>query len=340
MAEENKTPEPNFVHSEGDIPSDVLETMNNIISDPKYGDSVEVTDDDTDTTDTVDDTVDDDSDAIAEDTTDVVDTTEDATDDDYEAIDPRLVDAARRFGWSDEKIIRVAEDDETILEDLANLVERQIEQNSIQQQSTQEKVDESTDVPALEKFELNDEEFSKLKDTFGDENAKLIKGLSERMNTAIDRLNEVQGDVSSTKRADQDRAAQSRMEHANKAFDKMSETFPVLSKTNELPKLQNGNYDTNNPAFKARAELFTVAEQFTTLGLSFEKAMDEAFNWFAGKRGSKHVEDKVVKELNARKKQFTARPTHKKTEKKFSSKEEKAEHVMDEIYNKLGIEPD
>jgi hypothetical protein len=335
--------EPKMAKDAGDIPDDVLQTMNDIINDSKYDDSVEIDNETTDKEDTevVDDAeVVDDTEPVAEDadTTPADDGTSDA--DEFEEIDARLVNAARRFGWSDEKIIRVAEDDETILEDLANLLDRTLEQDRQKKQDTDKLQGEPDTVPALDKFELSDEELVKLKDSVGDEGAGLIKGLADRLNIAVDRLNEVQGDVSSNKKAEQDRLAQNRLERANTIFDEMSESFPVFSKSDKLPIMADGTYDRNSLAFKARAEVFAVAEQFSKMGLSFDKAMDEAMTWFAGKQGSKHVENKVVKQLNARKKQFTARPTHKKTEKQFSSKEDEAEHTMSEIFEKLGIKPD
>jgi hypothetical protein len=336
MSEENKDMELTQVTNANEIPEDVSKAMDDVINDINYKDSIEVTD-----SLKVEDAQVDATDDVVEDVADAEPTEVDATDDNkdgFEEIDSRLVSAARRFGWSDDKIIKVAEEDETILEDLASLVEYTLEKNKLQEPQKEVPEDKSEKVEALDKFELSSEELDKLKDSLGEDGTNLVTNLSQRLNTAIDRLNEIHGDVGSVKRAELNREESAKLELANTAFDKASETFPILGKISELPRLPDGQYDRSNPAFQARAELFAVAEQFTKLGKSYNQALDEAINWFAGKTGSKQVEDKVVKSLNARKKQFTAKPTHKKTERQFGSKNEEVENTMSEIFDNLGIE--
>jgi len=256
----------------------------------------------------------------------------------YEEIDPRLVAAAKRFGWSDEKIIRVAEEDETILEDLANLLDMVTATSSGQQgQKSEEKSAESSDdVKGVEELKLSDEELRKLKREYGEAPAKVIAALTEKLNSTIKELNEVKQNVHGVTKAEQEREIMTRLEAANRAFDDAAEVFPILGKTSEL-LTTDGKYDMSHPSIKARDEIFNVALSFERMGYSFEQAMDEALNWYAGKEGTKQIEEQVVKKLNARKKQFTARPTRKHTERKFASEDERIYHTMGEFYEKFGI---
>ncbi|KKL16692.1 hypothetical protein LCGC14_2493010, partial [marine sediment metagenome] len=125
---------------------------------------------------------------------------------------------------------------------------------------------------------------------------------------------------------------------ANDMFDKLdSEKF---GKTQDIKIDANGFFDRKDQKVKVRKEVLGVAEIFADRGMSWETAMQEALAWSKGKSSDKKARAGLVKDLNSRKKKFTARPTHKHTKKTFATKDEEAESTMSEIYEKAGIQPD
>lgn len=328
--------------NDSDLPEGLSKKLDNIINDDKYDDSTEI--------DLIGDKQEDVED-VAEVSDDVK--LEDKVDDGgekvepepagvegYDEIDSRLIAAARRFGWSDEKIVRVAEDDETILQDLANLVDTVVSQQGLTKtpvKLTREAEDISDDDSGLKGFELNSEELKRLEDEHGKDVTNLIGFLSTKLNDTINELNTMKSNVDGVRQTDVDRETKNKLDLANTAFDSAAEVFPILGETNKLNMLSDGSYDREHPSFKARDELFTVAQSFEQMGLPFDKAIGEALNWYAGKSGVKRVEDKMVKELNLRKKKFTNRPSRKKTEQTFASEDERIENQMSEVYNNLGL---
>jgi len=341
---EQNNMQPNLAESEADLPQGLSEEMDKILS-KSYSDSAEIefdTDENEKDTGTGPDaeteSKSDASDADADESEEL----ESAGDEDvYEEIDPRLVAAAKRLGWSDEKIVRVAEEDETILQDLADIMDMVLASSGLkggekasQESATEE--EETDEVKGVETLQLSDEELQKLKDEYGEAPAKIIASLTEKLNNAIQELNDVKRNVHGVTKAERDREMITRLEIANRAFDDAAEVFPILGKTSELPVVGD-KYDASHPAIKARNEIFNVAMAFEQMGYPFDKAMDEALNWYAGKEGTKEIQEKVVKELNARKKQFTARPTRKHTVRKYNSEDERIAATMDEIYQQIGI---
>ena len=94
---------------------------------------------------------------------------------DYEEIDPRLVAAARARGWSDEKIVSVAEEDESILEALVDTMETVRRERPVSRKAPVAKTKE-----AIEKVKLDAEALKDWKEHYGDDVVdKVISPLAE-----------------------------------------------------------------------------------------------------------------------------------------------------------------
>jgi len=264
-------------------------------------------------------------------------------DEDEEDIDQRLVNAGRRRGYSDEKIIKLAEENPGVLEDIADLYD------NIDNTSGSRRTEVSTSEPPpkkvvdeLKKLELkslDEEALAKLSSEFGaDVVEKVIRPLSDNVKTVSDALDKIQGSMAEQTTAQQEDVLGRKSMLVNQICDDASETFKVFGTFSKLPKDADGNIDVTSQPFRARMELFETALAFESTGIRFETALEEAFNWFKGKYGEAETARKLVHKLNKNRKRMSPRPTKKHTVKKYDSKEAKAEGEMEKIYNDLGIE--
>ncbi len=248
-----------------------------------------------------------------------------------EEIDPRLVSAARRRGWSDEKIISMAETNPDVLQDLASLMEEKISRKEVEVQ-----VEEKAE-GAVPKVELGEDALKEMSDTYGEEVVrKVIQPLAESLNTTIEALNDVRDNVSGIQQKSNVQTEVANIHIADELFDAVDSK--VLGKTKDLPIGSDGLYDSRNREFQARAEVYKTARMFQQTGMPFKEAVQEALHHFKGKQGDDTLRAKIVEDINVRKTKFTARPTRKHTQKTYATKEAKAEDVMDEVYSKVGIE--
>jgi len=325
---------PEMARSENDIPAEVLEKMNDVIGDIEEtpGDEEKEQED-----------IDKDSEKeeseeqeeLEEKEQDVEgrEKSEGGDAEDSEEIDSRLVAAARDLGWSDDEIVQTAETNIKILEDLADLMDMVDVGKS---QPIQTPVVEKEKQDEIGKIELNKEELTKLKEDFGEGATSVIKNLAGKLNTAIDTVNTLKGSVDNLSGADAQQQELINMQIANEVFDEASKEFPTLSTTDKLPRTPDGNFISTNRAFRQRSKIFDVAHAFASSGMNFKEAMREAMKWYKGENVKEVVEDKVVKDLNKRKRKFSPKPTRKHSKRTFKDKDSEAEHFMGELYDKLG----
>lgn len=265
--------------------------------------------------------------------------------DEYEDVEPRLVAAGRRRGWSDEKIIKLAEDDPDVLESVADLYDTIDRSNFAKTQVTkpsQEQVQVQDEIAKLQFTALDDNVIKQLREKHGNEAVdaalEIIKPLSENLKTVGETVNKISGTMTQQQRNAHESVLQAKCEHINQTCDTVSKDYPVFGVFRNLPKDAYGNVDVNSKPFKARSELFDIALAFESRGMDFEKAVSNALDWYKGKYGENKIKQEVVRKLNDRKKKFTARPTKKHTKKQYASNEDLAEGTMSDIYNNVGIE--
>jgi len=259
--------------------------------------------------------------------------------DEYEPIDPRLVAAGRARGWSDEKIIKVAEEDESILETLAEAMDVVKKAGGVvtsEVKPAPKTEDEKKSEDSLKKVVLDDEALSDLREQFGDKAVDAaILPLTEKLNSAIDAVNALRGDVAGQKKVSAQVSFNRKIASANRVFDEASETFPTLGKTKDLPKSADGKIDATSAAFVERSKIFDIASGFESLGMPFDVAMKNAMQWYAG-GDNKSLQRKIVKDLNERKKKFSPRPLSKKTQKTYKSREAEGVALITDVMEKGG----
>ncbi len=73
-------------------------------------------------------------------------------------------------------------------------------------------------------------------------------------------------------------------------------------------------------------------------GGTFEQAMTEAVQHYAGGQGVQVAARQVVKDLEKQKTRFTPKPTRRKTTKVFKNENAKIAYIMQEARRKAGIE--
>ena len=103
-------------------------------------------------------------------------------------------------------------------------------------------------------------------------------------------------------------------------LDKRTEQYPELGNSKSLTEA----------GYAVRAQIYDVAEniqigsQAKGWPVSLEIALEQAFSIYEGKNVKETIRTKLVDEADKRKKQFTSRPSRRRTEQKFSSARQKA----------------
>jgi len=249
-------------------------------------------------------------------------------DEETEPIPQEQVNIARRLGWSDDKIVEVAENNPEILEDMVTLAGRQTQQPQVEQKvvpvATQKQ-----EVKGIDKVNLDEEALGKMKEAYGDEVVNsVVAPLVAGLNTTIDQLNTLRSQVDGVEQTNAANQAKKNFEEANAVFDDLTETFEVFGKTDELPRTADGSYDVNSPAVQVRGQLYEVAQAFHASGKTWSDSLKEAVRWYKGDHAEKALERKLIKDLNSRKKKFSPRPTNKKTVRAFRSREEEGVELV------------
>lgn len=239
-----------------------------------------------------------------------------------EDIDSAFTEAARKAGWSDDQIVKVA----------AGLTNEQLRQaipsiSSAEPEEIKEEEKEELSVP--------DDIDDKLKPFV----QQITEALDAKYQEEINSLKESLGQV------EQDKFIKEHVNRANSAdsfFDKVSEDFPVFGKTEELMRFPDGTPNAGQvvpvgQAFEARNEVWKTACMFENTGMPFKEALTEAFNWFKGRGMEKEIHKQVVKDLKRNEQRLSPRRSSKETAKKYGSASEEAADVVLQAARAAGV---
>jgi hypothetical protein len=120
------------------------------------------------------------------------------------------------------------------------------------------------------------------------------------------------------------RSAERALTTANDAFDKASKEFPVFGETKELPVFpagpMKGRVVPAGPAYKARAEVFEVANALVKAGRSLDDAMTDAIAWYRGRHGQQQVQRNLIKSLQDKEQKLSGMRTGKEIKRTFADK--------------------
>ena len=253
------------------------------------------------------------------------------TDSEYEQVelDPRLEAAGKAMGWDSDKIALVAETDMTILEDIATRLEA----------SDTHRQDDK-DETANEQAGLVDKEaLAKLEEKLGEGGKEVLAALMKNVEAKFAaKFGEVEEFQASEKKRREMQEMAGRATIADDVFDKHAEQFKELGISKDLPRNDKGEL-VNSPQLKLRDKIYQVAQMFhQTQGGSFENAMNEAVQHYAGGQATNVAARQVVKDLKKQKKRFTPRPTGRKTVRVFKNTDAKASHIVQRAMRKAGID--
>jgi len=259
--------------------------------------------------------------------------TEEVDSDKYEEIDPQLVDAGRRFGLSDDEIVKYSENDPLYLRKIMDYLN---EDESVETKPVDGAEKGVKDDPKalkiddlVESLSEDEEEQDKFK--------KILSPFVDKMNALSNEINQVQGNLKQSGEESKEARLTSIVNTANDFFDKHSEDFPELEKTEDLPIGQNGTYLKSYPAVKKRSEIWDVAAGFAKSGMSFSVALDNALKWYVGKNAGTAAETKLIKKLAKRQEKLTPKKQTKATVKKFANEDDRKADVVKTAKKKAGI---
>ena len=245
---------------------------------------------------------------------------QDASEEVYEEIDQRLVDAGRKFGWSDERIEAVASVDIGVLEEIAAAIENESKETKAE----------------ADKVEIDQATIDKLSVDYPEIVDSVLKPLTKELGTLKEQLRTINDKFSVQDQIQEKQRIAEKFYSANRLFDEQVKTFPELGQFKELPKLQNGKINPNSPQFKARAKIYETAEIWEAAGHDWGKAIEQAFVWYGGLSGESKIEQKLINDINENKKLHIARPSHKKVDRKNLTPDEAANMIVQNAMEKAG----
>ena len=252
----------------------------------------------------------------------------------WEEVDSRFVDAAREYGWDDAQIKAYAEKhDEAELVTLTGLMER--ESASVDSQLDEIDVDskegEDTTYDSLLE-QLN----TMSQDEKGSELAKTLTMMVRSLKQDREELNSLKSELTVSKTTREKVEWDGRVTEADDAFDKLSADFPELGKSNELKKLPDGTLVSDDPAVKARVEIFDEAVfRFTNKKEPWNKALKNAVQWYRGGHESA-VEDKVLKKIKKHESRITPQRHRRQQTQQYATEIDRKKSVINGVLAKYG----
>ncbi len=245
-----------------------------------------------------------------------------------EDISDNFTNAARSAGWSDEQIIKVAEEyNNADLEKLIPFIDgkKTEEKPTVEEKKTEEK-------KVVDSLNIDD---------------KTLKSYLEKIESAIDaKYQEKFGKIEQgLKTAEQDRSNNKAKQYqttADSFFDKASKDFPVFGTTDKLLRFPEGTPQAGQvipagEAFEARNAVWKAATAFHAMGEDWNKSLEEALVWYKGKNMEKDVRSKVLKDLKSKEKKLSPKRSERSVnDKKLSPDEEKDETISD-LMRRAGI---
>lgn len=253
--------------------------------------------------------------------------TEDEDSDEFEEIPQRLIDAGKRRGYSDEKIVQLAEQNPEVLEDLAELQELlsdtgdDIPEVKASQEQSEKEPEKPKDV---EKIRIETDLLEA-----GEDVKNVIKKLEKGYNSMVDRVNELQSTQAQQNESLSSFSQQQADEYVRRVdsfFDQAAKDYPQLGETKNL-SLENKEF---------RQKVHDDAVALAQNGRKFGEALEFVLNAHKGQESEKTVKKKIANDLERRQKKFSARPSHRKTPAKPQSAQDSALKAIEEIQKKNG----
>ncbi len=222
--------------------------------------------------------------------------------------------AATAAGWSEEKIAKYAKDDPEVLETLAKLYDDTVSVDDVPTPPVSIKKEKEEKKNVLDKSAIAEEDLRAIRDQYGDEVVdKVVTPLVDKLNSVIDIVNAQSEQGQAVQKVVDNVTLQHREREFHSQLDQLSEAFPVFGKWENVPRNKKGEVDLASPAFKARAEVWIAADGMQKMGMDWGRALSNAVALYKGRHLEDQIRSQVIAKLNKQKKQFSPRPTSKKT---------------------------
>lgn len=257
--------------------------------------------------------------------------TEDTEDSaEYEEIDTRFVDAARSYGWSDDRIVKYAEShDDSDLVMLTSMMEgkaRPVTEDDVTEVPVKE---ESPYAAVLKELDGNE--------AVGDLTKQLLKSLVNDLQTTKAQLKTVTAGQEEVVQSRKQTEWLDRLQTADEMFDEAAKEFNELGSTKALKKFPDGTLNPNDPSVKAREDLFKIAVSLFNSGSTWNSAVKDALRWYKGGREDV-VEASMLKKIKNNAKRISPKREQRHQVKKFASEIEEKAAVVNEALRKHGVE--
>jgi len=258
-----------------------------------------------------------------------------------DSVDARLVTAARRRGWDNAKILKYAESDISVLDDVANLMDRiDTHQDVAPVEKTKETTPEKKP-EGIKKVSFTDDQKANLESKYGEGIIdEVLQPILDANNLLVDKVNALSEKDKAVETDAVNREVRERADTFMEVLDASAKDYPELGKWENVPLTPNGQFDMKNPIVKVRAEIYDIFESFVALGQTAKVAVDNAMLWYGAKSKSNNAETKIIEKLNSRKKKFINRPGQRKVAKKFESEDDRKRSVIRDAMGKAGIQTD
>jgi len=251
--------------------------------------------------------------------------------DEYEPIPDNLVMAGKQYGFSNEEIVDLAENNPRYLERLAKAYEdvQSAKAQSVQprQEFVQPKVEpEKKEIPKVDYLNVGDlSELDSQTKTLVDRLMTSDKQKTDMINQAMQKISDL----------DEHRVSAEEQEEIN--FSRNVDNY--FDKIEDCPELGYSSTLNQNQT-SLRQQLFGFAAVICeTDSIKLEDALEKAVNMYKVSNHSENsAEAEVVKKINKAKTKFTARPGGQKSIKKYKDTEERVLDVMQDKINDMGID--
>jgi ribosomal protein S11 len=243
------------------------------------------------------------------------DTVVEPTDEYGEEISPNFIESAGKAGWTPEQIIDYASD------------------------KSNEDLDSSIDILFKKEVEVKVEPpVEPEKKEAGD---ITIESLSAELTKTREELDTLKQGLGKVQEKDSLKESAGKLTMANGMFDEFEKSFPVFGKTEDLPKVPNGNGQLvpTDPAVKARGEVWERAVRLFKAdeSLSFKDALTESLEMYEGKHYKDKVKDDVIKGMKQKSEQLTPKKSRKNVVKTYESEEDRKAAVVRDAAEKAGV---
>ena len=231
------------------------------------------------------------------------------------------------------------EEEFKVPEDFAKAWDIAAEQNEWTQEDLEELRNNHTDEELLEMIPFLSSETEEA-DESDDSSANEEDTQKEDNKEADEKLNAYEERIAALEEALAEGKERTQKEEAKNLWDRVSESFDKsgvesFGKTEQLPRFPDGRIIPSSPQYKARQEVWDIADTLRQAGRSLDESMTIALAAYKGKNLETDVKRDVIKDLKSKEQKLSAkRSSHGPTKVKHKY----GPDVVGEVLRKHGLD--